>query len=94
MTSLARAMRGEFSAQRDKSSRHELNGRTGWGRERVTFVRIHGGARLAAAPLAPGRGGRASEPPAVPARYFGTKRAHARVTQTRQICAASECALA
>ena len=42
--------KGRFSAQRDMSSRHELSGRIGWGRVRVTFVRIHGGARPASAP--------------------------------------------
>ena len=32
------AQHGRFSAERDKSSRHELSGRTGRGRQRMTFA--------------------------------------------------------
>ena len=80
---------GRFSAERDKSSRNELSGWTGRGRQRMTsMMRTYGGAQPGPAPQALGQCGSASDPlVTLSASYSASSACRLRKAPPRQLSA-------
>ena len=86
---LPRKREGKFSAERDKSSRNELSGWTGRGRQRMTsMMRTYGGAQPGPAPQALGQCGSASDPlVTLSASYSASSACRIRKAPPRQLSA-------